>query len=134
MTLARFIRSLVHGSGSFRAQPVTPALCTPLLFADFGLAIAMSCLPLSPSSCFLPALPAAVARQGVKRAESSFAPFQQTNPMARMSSFPYTGCSETAVLIFLDSWTIFTRAHGRRLLPEAHASKGIALLFGAPSV
>jgi hypothetical protein len=42
--------------------------------------------------------------------------------------------SPVARLIFFRSWMIFTRAHGRCLLPEAQASKGIALLFGAPSV
>jgi hypothetical protein len=134
MTLARFARSVVRCSGSFRAQPVSPALRLPFLLASFGLAIAMPCLPLSPLSCFFSTLRAAVARQRMNRAKSPLAPFQQTSPMTWMSNSRFTGSSEMAVLIFLDSWTIFTRAHGRCLLPEAQAPKGIALLFGAPSV
>ena len=65
MTLARSTKPLVGCSGSFRAQPVSPALRAPLLFAAFGLPIVMSCLPLSPPPCSLPALLAAVARQWV---------------------------------------------------------------------
>jgi hypothetical protein len=103
MTLARSTRPLV-GSGSFRAQPVSPALRSPLLLTNFGLAIAMSCPPLSPSSCFLPALLAAVARPWVNRAESPLASFQQTSPTARTSeSSPLSGCSEMASLIFCGS-------------------------------
>ena len=131
MTLARFTRPLLRSSGSFRAHPVSPALRLPFLLASLGLSIAMSRLPLSPPSCFFSTLRAAVTRQRMNGTKVSLASFQQTNPMARTSNFPYTGWSEMAVLIFLRSWTIFTRAHGRCLLPEAQASKGIALLFGA---
>ena len=104
MTLARSTRPLVGCSGSFRAQPVSPALRSPLLFAAFGLAIAVSCFPLSPPPCFLPALLAAVARQRMKRAKSLFASFQQTTSSARTSnSLSVPGCSEMASLIFLAS-------------------------------
>jgi hypothetical protein len=80
MTLARSSRPLGGGSGSLRAQPVSPALRSPLLFAAFGLAIVMSCFPLSPPLCFLPALLAAVARPRMPGAKSSLASFQQTSP------------------------------------------------------
>jgi hypothetical protein len=104
MTLARSTRPLVDCSGSFRAQPVSPALRTPLLSAAFGLPIVMSCFPLSPSSCFLPALLTAVARQRMQGAKSSLASFQQTSPTARTSdSPPLPGYSEMASLIFLVS-------------------------------
>ena len=135
MTLARSTRPWIGGSGSSRAQPVSPTLRAPLLFAAFGLAIVMSCFPLSPLPCFLPALLAAVARQRVHGAKSSLASFQQTSPTTRTSnSPPLPGYSAMASLIFLATWTIFTRAHGRCLLPEAQAPKGNAILFGAPSV
>ena len=134
MTLARFTRPVVRCSGSFRAQPVSPALRSPFLFASFGLAIAMPRLPLSPLPCCFSALLAAVTRQRMNRAKSPLASFQQTNPMTWVSDSPFPGGPAGARLIFLASWTIFTRAHGRCLLPEAQASKGIALLFGAPSV
>jgi hypothetical protein len=104
MTLARSTRPWVGGSGSFATQPVSPALRSPLLFAAFGLPIVMSCFPLSPPSCFLPALPAAVARQRIHGAKSSLASFQQTRPTARASdSPPVPGYSEMACLIFLTS-------------------------------
>src|SRR5260370_5180859 len=73
MTLAPSTRPSVGCSGSFRAQPVSPALRSPLLFAAFGLAIVMSRFPLSPPLCFLPALLAAVARPRMLGAKSSLA-------------------------------------------------------------
>jgi hypothetical protein len=104
MTLARSTRPLVAGSGSFRAQPVSPALRPPLLFAAFGLAIVMSCFPLSPPPCFLPALLAAVARPRTQGAKSSLASLQQTSPTARASDPPPApGYSAMASLIFLAS-------------------------------
>ena len=102
MTLARSTRPLVGCSGSFRAHSVSPALRSPLALASFGLAIAMSCFPLSPPPCFLPALLAAVARQRTQGAKSSLASFQQTSPTARTSnSLSVAGCSAMASLIFL---------------------------------
>jgi hypothetical protein len=104
MTLASSTRPLVGCSGSFRAQPVSPALRSPLLFAAFGLAIVMSCFPLSPPPCFLLALLAAVARPRMQGAKSPLASFQQTSPTARTSeSSPWSGCSAMASLIFLAS-------------------------------
>jgi len=104
MTLARSTRPWLGCSGSFRAQPVSPALRAPLLFAAFGLPIVMSCFPLSPPPCFLPALRAAVARQRMQGAKSSLASFQQASPTARTSdSPPLPGYPEMASLIFLAS-------------------------------
>jgi hypothetical protein len=104
MTLARSTRPPVRCSGSFRAQPVSAALRSPLLFAAFGSAIAMSRLPLAPSSCFFPAFLAAIARERMNGAESPRASFQQTSPSARTSdSSSFAGCSEMASLIFLAS-------------------------------
>ena len=121
MTLARFTRPLVGCSGPFAAHPVSSALRSPLSLARFGLAIAMSCLPLSPSPCFLPTPLAAVARQRMNRAKSLLASFQQTKPSGRRARCRFPASSAMASLIFLASWTIFTRAHGRCLLPEAQA-------------
>jgi hypothetical protein len=102
MTLARSTRPVVGCFGSIRAQPVSSALRSPLALASFGLAIAMSCFPLSPPPCFLPALLAAVARQRTQGAKSSLASFQQTSPTARTSnSLSVAGCSAMASLIFL---------------------------------
>jgi len=104
MTLARSTRPLGGGSGSFRAQPVSPALRSPFLFAAFGLPIVMSGFPLSPASCFLPTFLAAVACQRTQGAKSSLACFQQTSSTARASdSPPVPSSSEMASLIFLAS-------------------------------
>jgi hypothetical protein len=104
MALARSSRPLVGRSGSFRAQPVSPALRSPLLFAAFGLAIVMSCFPLSPPLCLLPALLAAVARPRMQGAKSSLASLQQTSPTARASDPPPAPAySAMASLIFLAS-------------------------------
>src|SRR5262245_13703344 len=65
--------------------------------------------------------------------KSTLASFQQTSSSARTAHSPRLPCGFGLLnLIFFGSWTIFTRAHGRCSLPEAQASKGIALLFGAP--
>src|SRR6516164_4942929 len=57
--------------------------------------------------------------------KSVLASLQQTSSSARTSHSPRLPCGFVLVnLIFFGSWTIFTRAHGRCLLPEAQASKG----------
>lgn len=104
MTLALSTRPLLGCSGSFRAQPVSPALRSPLLFAAFGLAIVMSGFPLSPPSCFVAALLAAVARPRLQGAKSPLTTFQQTSPMAWMpDSPPSPDGSEMVRLIFFVS-------------------------------
>ena len=115
------------------AFPVSPALLSPLLFAAIGLPVVVLRFPLSPVPCFFPALLAAVARKRMNGTKSTLASLQQTSSSARTSHSPRLPCGFVLLnLIFSGSWKIFTRAHGRCLLPEAQASKRIALLFGAP--
>src|SRR5215472_15987371 len=69
----------------------------------------------------------------MNRTKSTLASLQQTSSSAWTShSPPLPGGFVLLNLIFFGSWKIFTRAHGRCLLPEAQATKRIALLFGAP--
>jgi hypothetical protein len=125
MTLALLTTRWVGFFRPLATDPVAPTLRLPLLLAALGLAVAMLRPPLPPSSGLLPASIAAVARRGVAGPEPPLASLQQTNPTSRTaSSASLPRGSETAVLIFPGSWTIFTRAHGRCLLPEAQASKG----------
>ena len=101
MTLARFTRRRVRRSASSRAQPVSPALRSPFLFAPFRLAIAMPRLPLSPSAGLFAALLTAVACPGVNRAEWPLASFQQASPTPRTPYSPPRTClGSTASLIF----------------------------------
>jgi len=133
MTLAGFTRRVVCCFSLLTALPVSPALLSPLVFAAIGLPVVVLRFPLSPVPCFFPALLAAVARKRMNGTKSTLASLQQTSSSARTSHSPRLPCGFVLLnLIFSGSWKIFTRAHGRCLLPEAQASKRIALLFGAP--
>ena len=125
MTLAGFTRRVVCCFSLLTALPVSPALLSPLVFAAIGLPVVVLRFPLSPVPCFFPALLAAVARKRMNGTKSTLASLQQTSSGARTSHSPRLPCGFVLVnLIFFGSWTIFTRAHGRCLLPEAQASKG----------
>ena len=114
----------LEGGPCWAALPVAAALSLPLLLAVGGLAIAPPRLPLPPPARLLPARLTAIARPRLLGPEHVPTPFQQTDSTAGTTCPTRAPGNPGRGLILGRSWAILTRAHGRCLLPEAHASKG----------